>query len=159
MDGPASENESSKSLDLTVQFSCEWSQLPTVVPQKLYELQLILGMGGAFTSFSQQPGTQINLVSPDAPTYAYRCRFSNLGPSSIVNLAVEMPMSSMESSDGTRSGAVIATYKVDTPLIVLESGKTFDFYVRNNSPFMPIWHCQRWRSDKWWAVTSSKPSD
>ena len=138
MDGPASENESSKSLDLTVQLSCEWSQLPTVVPQhKLYELQLILGMGGAFTSFSQQPGTQINLVSPDAPTYAYRCRFSNLGPSSIVNLAVEMPMSFMESiksSDGTRSGAVIATYKVDTPLIVLESGKTFDFYVRNYSP-------------------------
>jgi hypothetical protein len=51
MDGPASENESCKSLDLTVQFSCEWSQLPTVVPQhKLYELQLILGMGGVFAT-------------------------------------------------------------------------------------------------------------
>jgi hypothetical protein len=60
-----------------------------------------------------------------------------LGATSIVNVAADMALSFMESiksGDGTRSGAIIATYKVDTPLIALESGKTFDFYVRSYSP-------------------------
>jgi hypothetical protein len=42
------------SLDQTVQFSCERSQLPTVMPQhKLYELELVYGIGGAFIAYSR----------------------------------------------------------------------------------------------------------
>jgi hypothetical protein len=125
------------SLDQTVQFSCEWSQLPTVMPQhKLYELELVYGIGGAFIAYSQQPGAPANLINPDAPTYTYRCRFHNLGTASLVNVATEMTllfMESVKSSDGTKSGAVLASYNVDTPLITLGAGEIFDFYVRNYS--------------------------
>jgi hypothetical protein len=40
---------------------------------------------------------------------------------------------SVKSSDGTKSGAVLASYNVDTPLITLGAGEIFDFYVRNYS--------------------------
>jgi hypothetical protein len=75
-DKRAAEDESAQ-LDQTVQVICEWSQLPTVIPQqKLYELELVYGssIGGVFVSFSHQPGTPINMVSADAPSYAWRCR-------------------------------------------------------------------------------------
>jgi hypothetical protein len=70
-------------------------------------------------------------------TFLLRSCYVGTATTSIVNVAADMALSFMESiksGDGTRSGAIIATYKVDTPLIALESGKTFDFYVRNYSP-------------------------
>jgi hypothetical protein len=138
-------------LDNTIQFSCEWSQPPTVVPQhKLFEVELNNAFtdGGAWVSFSQQPGTPINLINPDAPDYFVRCRFNNLGPSSLVNVTTSLAVVFSEveqvSSGGTRSGKIVASHSMKMPPITLGAGQSVEFYVRNYSA---LWATLSWSPD------------
>ena len=138
-------------LDQTVQLTCEWSQLPTIAPQhKLYELELVSGnnSGGAFISFYHQPGSPINMINKDAPSYAYRCRFNNFGATSIINMTAkfELHFRKVERSEtGTRSGEAIESYKLTTPPISLAGGRIFDFYVRNYSTLYADMGSDRWK--------------
>jgi hypothetical protein len=124
-----------------IQLNCAWSQLPKVAPQnKWYELELIDGTLSSFVPFAHQPGTAIDMLSSgDAPPYAYLCRFSNFGPSAILNFEAELAVlfkKVVPQENGTRSGQVLGPpHTVTTPPISLGNGEKFDFYVRNYSPF------------------------
>jgi hypothetical protein len=137
-------------LDNTIQFGCEWSQPPAVVPQhKLFEFEMnsAFAEGGAWVSFSQQPGATINLINPDAPDYFVRCRFNNLGQSSLVNVTTDLKLAFNEVEQlpsGTRSGKIVSSYSIKTLPVTLSAGQAFEFYVRN---FSPLWANLSWSPD------------
>jgi hypothetical protein len=124
-----------------IQLSCEWSQLPKIVPQNgLSELELIANKLSGFVSSSSQPGTAIDMLSSgQAPPYAYLCRFSNLGTVPVLNFETELKfffMKVVQEEHGIRSGEMLdQPHGIKTPPTSLGGGDKFEFYVRNYSPF------------------------
>ena len=120
-----------RSLDQAIQLTCDWVQVPARTAEKVHEIQLMAGKGGV-------PTVQPYLDIKESPTYTYRCRFTNLSSISAANVTADMPLifeKVIKSEDGTTSGAVVATYTVDTPNIIVGAGQSVDIYLRNRSPF------------------------
>ncbi|HMA73038.1 MAG TPA: hypothetical protein VKP67_16385 [Xanthobacteraceae bacterium] len=122
--------------DNFVQINCEIAQLPTVLPQnKMLELRLYhpgIVAGGTFISYPMSPGSPIETFK-DEPSYAWLCRVSNFGASSVINVEAEIVVNFRTS--GMVSDEVIYSGKVATPLMNLSSnGGTCEIYVRNFAP-------------------------
>jgi hypothetical protein len=126
--------KSEPSLDQAIQLACDWVEPPAPTSEKVHEIQLILGMGGV-------PTVQPFLDTLESPTYTYRCRFNNLSTVATANVTADMKLDfeeTIKSDSGTKSGAIIASYVVDTPKITLGAGKFIDIYLRNRSPAFAI---------------------
>jgi hypothetical protein len=93
--------------------------------------------GGAFMGFSQQPNQKLFLITPDAPDYAWRCRFSNFGKTAVLNVVAEFTLNFLEvikTDKSTASGKIIKSDRLMTLPFTLEphNGK-MDLYFRNFS--------------------------
>src|SRR5262249_10234982 len=125
---PSFQNNGSQSeQQQQVQLSCEWSQLPKTVPQnKIHELELMFN-GGVCVFNSNRPGAPIDmLASGDAPAFAYLCRFSNLGSSSVLNFQTKLTIGFKgevkEEGGVSRIGELTGSIqKIRTPRISLGS--------------------------------------
>jgi len=129
-------------LDHTILVECRWAEVPAVVSDNLYVLNLANNSGdGAPVSMSGVVGTAIEWVKRESQHWA-ACHITNYGTSPIIEIEADFSVNYQESisqeNSGVKSGKIIASKTVHNPPARLGSStsdrSTFTFYLWNYSP-------------------------
>ncbi|HEX3429588.1 MAG TPA: hypothetical protein VHT03_01775 [Rhizomicrobium sp.] len=132
-------------LDQTVRFECAWAQIPEAIPAGgYYELEIVgdpntkppLAM--VFSSLAPGAPNPSAKKDPMTPGYANRCRVTNYGTGPVLNIAARLSFDykeAIQQKGGTRSGKVVTTKFYDIGPVNLNMGATYEFYLRNYSPY------------------------